>query len=237
MNRYDKMKAELLRAAKAAPDYLPIQTYELALKYRIEQRHVCEKLVEFHTQQLIRLSAWDEKDNRDKPFHEWPDADYFFAYASDGNYKRVRLLVGGDEFLENLDSFGDHRSGHQQASTDDTDRKFARIAIDEARKSVPEKDGRPHPWVGAVVVKDGKVLSTAHRGEVPGNHAEFVALERNLSDAAVTGATVYTTLEPCTTRNRPKIPCADRLIERRVARVVIGILDPDDRIRGKGQQN
>jgi pyrimidine deaminase RibD-like protein len=116
------------------------------------------------------------------------------------------------------------------------DRKFARLAIEEARKSVPENDGRPHPWVGAVVVKDGKVLGTAHRGEVPGNHAEFVALERNLPDVAVASATVYTTLEPCTTRTPPKIPCVDRLIERRVARVVIGILDPDDRIRGKGQR-
>ncbi len=120
--------------------------------------------------------------------------------------------------------------------TADSDRKYARLSIDEARKSVPENDGRPHPWVGAVVVKDGKVLGTAHRGEVPGNHAEFVALERILPDVAVAGATVYTTLEPCTTRNSPKIPCVDRLIERRVARVVIGILDPDDRIRGKGQR-
>ena len=116
------------------------------------------------------------------------------------------------------------------------DRKFARMAIDEARKSVPENDGKPHPWVGAVVVRDGKVLSSAHRGEVPGNHAEFTALERNLSDVAVAGATVYVTLEPCTTRNRPKIPCADRLIERRIKRVVVGMLDPDDRIRGKGHR-
>jgi len=116
------------------------------------------------------------------------------------------------------------------------DKVFARMAIDEARKSVPENDGRPHPWVGAVVVKDGKVVSTAHRGEVPGNHAEFVALEKNLRDVAVAGATVYTTLEPCTTRTPPKIPCVDRLIERRVGRVVIGILDPDGRIRGLGQR-
>jgi pyrimidine deaminase RibD-like protein len=116
------------------------------------------------------------------------------------------------------------------------DAVYARMAIDEARKSISENDNRPHPWVGAVVVKDGKVLSKAHRGEVPGNHAEFVALEKNLRNVAVTGATVYTTLEPCTTRTPPKIPCVDRLIERKVARVVIGILDPDDRIRGKGQR-
>ncbi len=80
------------------------------------------------------------------------------------------------------------------------------------------------------------ILATAHRGEAKGNHAEYIALEKRLADAAVAGATVYTTLEPCTTRNHPKIPCADRLIERRVRRVVIGMLDPDPRITGRGQR-
>jgi pyrimidine deaminase RibD-like protein len=114
------------------------------------------------------------------------------------------------------------------------DNRFARLAIDEARKSVAENDGRPHPMVGAVVVKNGQLLATAHRGEVEGNHAEYMALEKRLADSAVAGATVYTTLEPCTTRNHPKIPCADRLIERKVGRVVIGMLDPDPRITGRG---
>jgi pyrimidine deaminase RibD-like protein len=113
------------------------------------------------------------------------------------------------------------------------DDQFARMAIDEARKSVAE-DTSVHPLVGCVVVKDGQVLSTAHRGELKGNHAEFVALEIKLKDEALTGCTVYTTLEPCTTRNHPKIPCASRLIERKVARVVIGTLDPNPEIRGKG---
>jgi pyrimidine deaminase RibD-like protein len=142
------------------------------------------------------------------------------------SYFNIRVLPAGRRRFEIL--------SEQLVEVDD--RKFARMAIDEARKSVSESDGRPHPKVGAVVVKDGKVLSAAHRGEVPGNHAEFTALERNLPDAAIAGATVYTTLEPCTTRNPPKIPCVDRLIERWVARVVIGILDPDQRIRGKGQR-
>ena len=118
----------------------------------------------------------------------------------------------------------------------DDDREFARMAIEEARKSVPENDGRPHPAVGAVVVKNRQVLATAHRGEAEGNHAEYIALEKRLADAAVAGATVYTTLEPCTTRNHPKIPCAETLIERKVARVVIGMLDPDPRITGRGQR-
>jgi pyrimidine deaminase RibD-like protein len=121
----------------------------------------------------------------------------------------------------------------KKAETDSEDYRFARIALEESRKSIAE-DRKPHPKVGAVVVKNGKVLAVAHRGEAPGNHAEFTALEQKLSDSVVAGATVYTTLEPCTTRNPPKVPCVERLIERKVARVVIGMLDPDERITGRG---
>src|SRR5271170_4792038 len=122
-----------------------------------------------------------------------------------------------------------------EETAEDSDRKFAQLAIEEARKSVAENDDKPHPWVGAVVVKDGKMLCAAHRGEVPGNHAEFVALEKKLSGQTVAGATVYTTLEPCTTRTHPKVPCAERLVERKVARVVIGMLDPNPDICGRGE--
>lgn len=124
----------------------------------------------------------------------------------------------------------------ETGSSESEDRQFARLAIEEARKSKPENDGRAHPLVGAVVVKDGKILARSHRGEADGNHAEYIALERKLSNASLAGATVYTTLEPCTTRNHPKIPCASRLIERKVRRVVIGMLDPDPRITGRGQR-
>jgi pyrimidine deaminase RibD-like protein len=99
---------------------------------------------------------------------------------------------------------------------------------------MPE-DERAHPKVGAVVVKNGKILAAAYRGECsPGDHAEFTVLETKLRDEAVSGAVVYTTLEPCTSRNHPKIPCAHRLAERKISRVVIGMLDPDPRISGKG---
>lgn len=63
-----------------------------------------------------------------------------------------------------------------------------------------------------------------------------MALERKLRDADVSGTTVYTTLEPCTTRTHPKIPRAEKLVERKVARVVIGMLDPNSGIRGRGDQ-
>jgi pyrimidine deaminase RibD-like protein len=133
------------------------------------------------------------------------------------------------------ETVGTTKDGEKAA--EDNDRRFAAMAIEEAMKSVPE-DERPHPKVGAVVVKEGKVLTKAHRGEnpKPKSHAEYIALEEKLSDELVAGATVYTTLEPCTTRKHPKIPCAQRLIDRRVACVVIGMLDPNPDISGKGWQ-
>ena len=116
------------------------------------------------------------------------------------------------------------------------EREFMDRAVDEARKSRDEDDQRPHPRVGVVVVKDGTVLATAHRGEQePGEHAEFTALEKKLKDCDVSGATVFTTLEPCTSRRHPKVPCAERLLQRRIDRVVIGMLDPNREIRGRGE--
>ena len=160
--------------------------------------------------------------------------DIYSTYAAKAELDA--LLPDVEDALEQMDDNSTVKTSAHHSGFAGDDYKFARQAIEEARKSVSEQDGRPHPMVGAVVVKNGKVLSTAHRGEVPGNHAEYFALEKKLSDEAVSGATVYTTLEPCTTRKPPKFPCAARLIERKVARVVIGMLDPDPRITGRGQR-
>ena len=124
-------------------------------------------------------------------------------------------------------------SEYQKSSHVDDDRRFELMAIEEARKSVPEDD-KVRPKVGAVVVKNGKVLATAYRGEAAGNHAEYFALDNKLADDSAAGATVYTTLEPCTARNPPKIPCVERIIARKIKRVVIGMVDPDVKVRGLG---
>jgi ATP-dependent DNA helicase RecG len=115
------------------------------------------------------------------------------------------------------------------------DTKIMELAIKAAKKSNQESDCRIHPRVGIAIVKNRKVLSTAYRGELcAGEHAEYTILERKLRDKDLTGAILYTTLEPCTTRNHPKIPCAKWIAKRRINTVVIGILDPNPEIRGKG---
>jgi pyrimidine deaminase RibD-like protein len=111
------------------------------------------------------------------------------------------------------------------------DRIFSEEAIIQARKSVSEDD-RLHPHVGVVIVKDGTVLATGHRGESgEGDHGEYSALKK-LSAAEIEGSTVYTTLEPCSSRKPPKKPCTQRLIEGKVAQVVYGMADKHESVYG-----
>ena len=118
------------------------------------------------------------------------------------------------------------------------DRHYMQLALDAATQQAQrygsgEHTERPDPLVGCVVVTlDGRV-EAGYRGELhPEDHAEFTVLEKKLRRVDVRGATVFTTLEPCTHRGPDKTPCADRLVEAGVARVVIGYMDPDDRGRG-----
>ncbi len=89
----------------------------------------------------------------------------------------------------------------------------------------------PNPWVGCVIVRDGEVVGEAATEPPGGAHAEVGAL-RQAGDRAK-GATVYTTLEPCSHHGRTA-PCADALIAAGVGRVVVAVEDPDPQVRGAG---
>jgi diaminohydroxyphosphoribosylaminopyrimidine deaminase / 5-amino-6-(5-phosphoribosylamino)uracil reductase len=102
-------------------------------------------------------------------------------------------------------------------------------AIENAR--AVRRTTAPNPWVGSVVVAvDGRTFDGAT--EPPGaRHAEIVALDA-AGDAA-RGATLVTTLEPCSHTGRTP-PCVERIIGAGIARVVVGIEDPDPHVAGRG---
>jgi len=112
--------------------------------------------------------------------------------------------------------------------TEPTDLDWMGRAVDAARKS--RLIASPNPWVGCVVVNGVHVFS-GNTQRPGGQHAERVALSAAGRDAA--GATLYTTLEPCSHYGRTG-PCTDAIIEAGVSRVVVGVVDPDDQVAGTG---
>ena len=93
----------------------------------------------------------------------------------------------------------------------------------------------PNPRVGCVIVNSqGEVLGQGHTQRAGGPHAEVVALRDAASrNCAVEGATVYVTLEPCSHHGKTG-PCCEALVEAKVAKVVVAMVDPNPMVAGKG---
>ncbi len=89
----------------------------------------------------------------------------------------------------------------------------------------------PNPWVGATLVTADGAVFTGSTQRPGSNHAERQVLDE--AGAAASGATLFTTLEPCDHTGRTG-PCTEAIIEAGVARVVIGVLDPDVNVAGQG---
>ncbi len=89
----------------------------------------------------------------------------------------------------------------------------------------------PNPMVGAVLVKNGKIIGEGYHRRAGAAHAEIVALQQAKENAA--GSTLYVTLEPCCHTGRTG-PCTDAIIKAGITRVVIPVKDPDKRVNGKG---
>ena len=89
----------------------------------------------------------------------------------------------------------------------------------------------PNPMVGAVLVKDGKVVGEGYHPRAGEPHAEMIALRK--AEGETKGATLYLNLEPCTHYGRTP-PCAPAVVGAGVARAVIGMEDPNPLVTGKG---
>lgn len=89
----------------------------------------------------------------------------------------------------------------------------------------------PNPAVGCVIVNNGRLVGQGRTADGGRPHAETEALA--MAADAAQGATAYVTLEPCAHEGKTP-PCADALIKAGVARVVIGTMDPDERVNGAG---
>ena len=111
----------------------------------------------------------------------------------------------------------------------DKDVFFMQRAIELARRGTGWVN--PNPQVGAVIVKDGRIIGEGYHERYGGLHAERNAIA--LSTESVAGATLYTTLEPCCHTGKTP-PCTEIIIEQKLARAVIGSHDPNPLAAGKG---
>ena len=91
----------------------------------------------------------------------------------------------------------------------------------------------PTPLVGVVLTRDGEVIGEGWHERAGQDHAEIVALKQ--CGPAARGATMFTTLEPCNHHGRTP-PCTDAILEAGIAKVVIGDLDPNPKMRGRSAE-
>jgi diaminohydroxyphosphoribosylaminopyrimidine deaminase/5-amino-6-(5-phosphoribosylamino)uracil reductase len=109
------------------------------------------------------------------------------------------------------------------------DVSFMKMALREARKGLGRTS--PNPAVGAVIVKEGRVIARGYHRKAGTPHAEVHALRAAGDEAR--GATLYVTLEPCNHTGRTP-PCTGAILAAGIRRVVVGMIDPNPHVSGAG---
>ncbi len=109
------------------------------------------------------------------------------------------------------------------------DNYYMRMAVRLARKGVGKTS--PNPMVGAVILRNGKVIGQGYHKKFGDHHAEINAIKN--AKGNIRGSTLYITLEPCSHYGKTP-PCVDTIIKKDPARVVVGALDPNPIVNGKG---
>lgn len=110
-----------------------------------------------------------------------------------------------------------------------SDSKYMALAISQAKRAWGQTS--PNPLVGAVIVKNGKIIGKGYHRQAGSPHAEVNAIKS--SKGNIGNSTIYVTLEPCCTFGRTP-PCTDAIIAAGIKKVVIGCLDPNPKHAGKG---
>jgi diaminohydroxyphosphoribosylaminopyrimidine deaminase / 5-amino-6-(5-phosphoribosylamino)uracil reductase len=105
-----------------------------------------------------------------------------------------------------------------------------RVALKEGRKAVGRTS--PNPAVGAVLVVHNRIVAKGHHHKAGREHAEIECL-RNIGGPVPEGATLYVTLEPCSTVGRTG-PCTNQIIKVGIKKVVVGAIDANPRHQGRG---
>ncbi|MDI6703400.1 MAG: bifunctional diaminohydroxyphosphoribosylaminopyrimidine deaminase/5-amino-6-(5-phosphoribosylamino)uracil reductase RibD [bacterium] len=107
------------------------------------------------------------------------------------------------------------------------DEKYMDLCLRLAKRGLGKTS--PNPMVGAIVVKDRKIIGRGYHKKVGEPHAEVIALKKAEKDAS--GSTLYVNLEPCSHFGRTP-PCTKKIIEHGIKRVVVGLLDPNPKVSG-----
>ena len=110
------------------------------------------------------------------------------------------------------------------------DELFMRAALREARRGLGQTS--PNPAVGAVLVANKRIVARGHHRQAGAPHAEVECL-REFGQRIPKNATLYVTLEPCSTSGRTG-PCTNAIVESGVGKLVLGALDPNPRHSGRG---
>lgn len=123
-----------------------------------------------------------------------------------------------------MNAFSNYKESFGQS-----DIRYMSLAIRLAEKGRGKTN--PNPMVGAVIVKDDRIISTGFHKKAGGPHAEIEAI--NNSEESLDGSTMYVTLEPCTIYGKTP-PCVNKIVKHKFKEVVIGSKDPNPLINGKG---
>lgn len=115
----------------------------------------------------------------------------------------------------------------------DKHEKYMSLALKLAKKA--EGMTSPNPMVGAVVVKRNKIIGQGYHKKAGLPHAEIEAFsDAEKKKKSLSGATLYVTLEPCCHTNKRTPPCVDTIIEKKISKVYVAMLDPNPKVSGKG---